>query len=211
MSTKEDATTMIQPRQSAALLMTGVLLPLLVLVMHPSGHDLVHDPDGRMRAVNTLVHGIAIACLPLLATGLAGLCAWLRWSATASLAFAFYLLSSACNLVAAMMSGFVAPRLLSGGATPDASLLHFTHDINQAFATCAVVAAGTAFVLWGLALHRRGKTWLAALGVVIGILQVAGILSGLLQLDVKGILLATALQAAWLLPLAWTLRHASKE
>ena len=26
-----------------------------------------------MRAVNALVHGIAIACLPLLATGLAGL------------------------------------------------------------------------------------------------------------------------------------------
>ena len=202
---------MIKPRQSAALLMAGILLPLLVLVMHPTGHELADDPNGRMRAINTLVHGIAIACLPLLATGLAGLCAWLRWSATPSLAFAIYLLSSACNLVAAMMSGFVAPRLLSGGATPAPSLLHFTHDINQAFATSAVVAAGIAFVLWSLALHRRGKTWLAALGVVIGIVQVAGVLSGLLQLDVKGILLATTLQAAWLLPLAWTLRLASRE
>ena len=202
---------MIQPRPSSALLIAGVLLPLLVLVMHPTGHELADDPHGRMQAVNVLVHGIAMACLPVLATGLAGLCAWLRWSATASLAFAIYLLSSACNLVAAMMSGFVAPRLLSVGATPDASLLHFTHDINQAFATSAVVAAGVAYVLWGVALHRRGKTWLATLGMVIGIAQVAGILSGLLQLDVKGILLATALQAAWLLPLAWTLRHASKE
>ena len=202
---------MIKPRQSAALLMAGILLPLLVLVMHPTGHELANDPNGRMRAINTLVHGIAIACLPLVATGLAGLSTWLRWSATASLAFAVYLLSSACNLVAAMMSGFVAPRLLSGGATPDPSLLHFTHDINQAFATCAVVATGIAFVLWSLALHRRGKTWLAALGVVIGIVQVAGILSGLLQLDVKGILLATTLQAAWLLPLAWTLRLVSRE
>ena len=202
---------MIQPRQSAALLMTGVLLPLLVLVMHPTGHELADDPSGRMRAVNALVHGIAIACLPLLATGLAGLCAWLRWPATASLAFAVYMVSGICTLVAAMMSGFVAPRLLSGGATPDASLLHFTHAINQAFATSAVVAAGTAFVLWGLALHRRGKPWLAAQGVAIGIAQVVGILSGLLQLDVKGILLATALQAAWLLPLAWTLRLTSKE
>ena len=202
---------MIQPRQSALLLMTGVLLPLLVLVMHPTGHELADDPSGRMRAVNALVHGIAIACLPLLATGLAGLCAWLRWPATATLAFAIYLIASTCNLLAAMMSGFVAPRLLSGGATPNASLLHFTHDINQAFATSAVVAAGIAFVLWSLALHRRGRTWLAALGVAIGIAQVAGILSDLLQLDVTGILLATALQAAWLLPLAWTLRQASKE
>ena len=202
---------MIQPRQSAALLMTGVLLPLLVLVMHPTGHELADDPSGRMQAVNALVHGIAIACLPLLATGLAGLCAWLRWPATVTLAFAIYLIASTCNLLAAMMSGFVAPRLLSGGATPNASLLHFTHDINQAFATSAVVATGIAFVLWSLALHRRGRTWLAALGVAIGIVQVAGILSGLLQLDVKGILLATALQAAWLLPLAWTLRLTSKE
>lgn len=125
---------MVQPRQSAALLMTGVPLPLLVLVMHPTGHELADDPDGRMRAVNALVHGIAIACLPLLATGLAGLCAWLRWSATASLAFAVNLLASACNLVAAMLSGLVAPRLLSGGATPDTSLLHFTHDIKPALA-----------------------------------------------------------------------------
>lgn len=202
---------MIQPRQSAALLMTGVLLPLLVLVMHPTGHELADDPDGRMRAVNHLVHGIAIACLPLLATGLAGLCAWLRWSATASLAFAVYLVSGICNLVAAMMSGFVAPRVLTVGATADGSLLHFTHEINQAFATSAVVATGSAFVLWSLALHRRGRTRLAALGVVIGIVQGAGILSGLLQLDVKGILLATALQAAWLLPLAWTLRQAARE
>ena len=202
---------MIQPRPSSALLIAGVLLPLLVLVMHPTGHELADDPHGRMQAVNVLVHGIAMACLPVLATGLAGLCAWLRWSATASLAFAVYLLSSACNLVAAMMSGFVATRLLSSGTPPDASLLHFTHAINQAFATSAVVATGIAFVLWSVALHRRGKTGLAALGAVIGIVQVAGILSGLLQLDVKGILLATALQAAWLLPLAWTLRQTAKE
>lgn len=202
---------MIQPRQAGILLMTGILLPLLVLVMHPTGHDLANDPNDRMQTVNHLVHGIAIVCLPLLATGLAGLCAWLRWSMTASLAFAVYLLSSACNLVAAMMSGFVAPRLLSGDAPPDASLLHYTHDINQAFATSAVVAAGIAFVLWGMALHLRGKTWLAVLGVAIGIVQAGGVLSGLLQLDVKGILLATALQATWLLPLAWTLRLAPND
>ncbi len=202
---------MIQPRHAGTLLMTGVLLPLVVLVMHPTGHELAHDPNGQIRAINTLVHGIAIACLPLLATGLAGLCGWLRWSATASLAFAVYLMSSTCNLVAAMMSGFVAPPLLSDGTTPDASLLHYTHDINQAFATSAVVAAAIAFALWSLALHRRGKTWLAALGVVTGIVQAGGILSGLLQLDVKGILLVTALQAAWLLPLAWTLRRVVRE
>lgn len=210
-STSRESMRMIQPRRSAALLMTGILLPLVVLIMHPTGHDLADDPNGRMRAVNALVHGIAIACLPLLATGLSGLCAWLRWSSSASLAFAVYLLSSACNLVAAMMSGFVATRLLSSGTPPDASLLHFTHAINQAFATSAVVATGIAFVLWSLALHRRGKTGLAALGVVIGIVQVAGILSGLLQLDVEGILLATAVQGAWLLPLAWTLRRTSRD
>ena len=199
---------MIQPRQSAALLMTGVLLPLLVLVMHPTGHELADDPSGRMQAVNALVHGIAIACLPLLATGLAGLCAWLRWPATVTLAFAIYLIVSTCNLLAAMMSGFVAPRLLSGGATPNASLLHFTHDINQAFAVLAVVATGVAFVAWSWALHRHvpRKTGLAALGALIGFSLVAGVLSGLLALDVEGILVATALQAAWLLPLAVALR-----
>lgn len=200
---------MIQPRNASTLLLGGVLLPLLVLVMHPTGHDLAHDPNGRTLAVNHLVHGIAIACMPLLAAGLAGLCAWLRWTATASLAFAVYLLSVACNLIAAMMSGFVAPRLLSGDAAPDTALLHYTHDINQAFATTAVVATGIAFALWSFALLGRGKVRLAAAGAAIGTVQAAGILSGLLQLNVTGILTATALQAAWLLPLAWMLRRES--
>ena len=108
------------------------------------------------------------------------------------------------------MSGFVAPRLLSGGE-PDAAsmrLLHYTHDINQAFALLAVVATGVAFVAWGWALRGREprKTRLAALGALVGGVLVAGILTGLLRLDVRGILVATALQAAWLLPLALALR-----
>ena len=203
---------MIRPKQAGALLATGVLLPLLVLAMHPTGHDLAHDPHGRMLAVNHLVHGIAIAAMPLLLAGLAGLCAWLRWSVAATLAFATYCIATACNLVAATMSGFVAPRLLAGGG-PDAAtlrLLHYTHDLNQAFATIAAVGTGLAFVAWGLALQRHPtrRTALAALGALVGIVLVAAILTGLLQLDVKGILVATALQGAWLLPIAWMLRGA---
>ena len=38
----------------------------------------------------------------------------------------------------------------------------------------AVVAAGIAFVLWSLALHRRGRTWLAALGVAIYAINAEG-------------------------------------
>lgn len=204
------ADAMIRPRQAGALLMAGVLLPLLVLAMHPTGHDLAHDPHGRMLAVNYLVHGIAIACMPLLLAGLAGLCAWLRWPASAILAFATYCVATACNLVAATMSGFVAPRLLSGGEPDDAAmrLLHYTHDINQAFAVLAAVATGVALVAWAWALYRHvpRKTGLAVIGALVGCVLAVGVLSGLLQLDVKGILVATALQAAWLLPLAWMLR-----
>ena len=79
---------MIRPKQSGSLLLAGVLLPLLVLAMHPTGHDLAHDTQGRMLAVNRLVHGIAIACLPLLLAGLGGFCALLRWSLGATLAVA---------------------------------------------------------------------------------------------------------------------------
>jgi len=201
---------MIRPKQSGSLLLAGVLLPLLVLAMHPTGHDLAHDTQGRMLAVNRLVHGIAIACLPLLLAGLAGFCAWLRWSLAATLAFATYCIATACNLVAATMSGFVAPRLLSGGQ-PDAvsmRLLHYTHDINQAFALLAVVATGVAFVAWGWALRSRGprKTWLAALAALVGVVLACTTTLGLLRLDARGILVATALQATWLLPLALVLR-----
>jgi len=201
---------MIQPRPAGALLMAGVLLPLLVLAMHPTGHDLAHDPHGRMLVVNYLVHGIAIACMPLLLAGLAGLCTWLRWSTSATLAFAAYAIATICNLVAAMMSGFVAPRLLSAGEPDDAAMrmLHYTHDINQLFAMLAAIASGVAFVAWAWALHRHvpRKAGLAAFGALVGCVLAIGVLSGLLRLDVRGILVAAILQAAWLLPLARMLR-----
>jgi hypothetical protein len=200
---------MIRPKQAGVLLATGVLLPLLVLAMHPTGHDLAHDPHGRMLAVNHLVHGIAVAAMPLLLAGLAGLCAWLRWSASATLGFATYCIATACNLVAATMSGFVAPRLLAGGDADGTALrlLQYSHDINQAFAFIAAVATGLAFVAWAWSLHRHAvrKSALAALGALLGGVLVAAIASGTLRLDVSGILVATALQAAWLLPVAWML------
>lgn len=202
---------MITPRQSGNLLLCGVLLPLVVLLMHPSGHDLAHDQSGRTLAVNYLVHGIAIACLPLLATGLTGLCAWLRWSAGTTLAGVVYAIATTCNLIAATMSGFVGPRLLSADPidAPTRTLLNYTHDINQAFAMLAVVATGAAFLAWGVALYRQqaGQRGLAAIGGVVGLGLLGGILSGQLQLDVQGILIATAMQAAWLLPLAHALRQ----
>lgn len=195
---------MIHPRHAGILLMTGVLLPLLVLVMHPTGRELAGDASGHVVVVNHLVHGIAIAGLPLLVVGLAGLCRMLRWSVPATLAFATYLLASASNFVAATMSGFVAPRLVDRGEHA-MQLLRYSHDINQAFAGIGQVAAGIALLLWALALWRARMSLLAGIATVAGTLLVGGVLSGWLALDVRGIIIATALQAAWYLPVAWRL------
>ena len=124
--------------------------------MRPVPYSPIPIKGARHDLASPRLHGIAIACLPLLATGLPGAGAWLRWSTSATLGCVMYAIATVCNLIAATMSGFVAPRLLSGG-TPDATsqlLLHYTHDTNQAFAMLAVLATGIAFLLLGWSLRR---------------------------------------------------------
>jgi hypothetical protein len=115
------------------------------------------------------------------------------------------------NLVAALMSGFVASDVIAqlrtgdpAAADPFQALLHYTGAVNQAFAKVAVLAAGVAILLWSLEIGRtRSLSRLSAVvGLVVGLFLVFGILLGRLHLDVSGIILATAVQAIWMVLIA---------
>lgn len=194
-------------RRAGQLLLVGILLPLLILGLHPTAHDLTADAGGRTIAVNHFVHGMAIASLPLTLLGLTGLSQCLGWTASAVGGLVFYCFSTLGNVVAALMSGFVASELIGQMQTDDTAaaatqrmLLHYTGYVNQAFAKLAVISAGIAILLWSLEIirTRRFSRLSAVVGLGVGVFLILGILLGQLHLDVRGIIVAIALQAVWM-------------
>ncbi len=203
-------------RRAGHALLLGVLLPLAILWMHPTAHDLTADSGSRLATVNHVVHGIAIAAQPLVLLGLVGLTQLLECSATATLALLVYAMGVMATVVAAVMSGFVASDVIVEFRAADAaatgllqSHLAYTHYLNQAFAKVAVVAQGVSLILWAIALRASGRLHplTPVVGGVVGAMLALGVVQGTLALDVRGILLATGLQAVWLVFVALQLRR----
>lgn len=200
--------------------LVGALLTLAVMLLHPTGAEAVADAGtGGSRHVLALaraVHGVAIGAIPLLLAGMTAL-SW-RLRAQRDLAvggLVCFALASLAVLVAAVMSGLVAPALLdrlpaAGDPLRDVAFqqLHYTGVLNQAFAKVYVALAGAAFVFWSIAM--RGDSAFPGVvrwyGVVAGVLPFAGVAAGHLRLDVRGFGLVMLLHATWMMAAAWCAR-----
>ena len=184
-------------RRAAGALLLGVLAPLLIMGMHPTGGDITRG-GARLVMINHVVHGVALAAQPIVFLGLLGLWRSLR-SDAATAALVFYAFGIVAILSAATLSGFVAPDLVS-----DRALLGYTYELNQGFAKVSVAAIGASLILWGVALWaRRGFARLpAAAGAIIGTVLVLGVLTGWLNLSASGIVLVTLLQGVWIVLVA---------
>jgi hypothetical protein len=183
----------------------GALLGVLVMALHPTSLDIMHDP--RVQTVlNTVVHSLALAGLPIslyggfvLARRLAG------ESPVSELALAFYAAAVIATMAAAVASGFLAPGLVVGlGAadaatkTMDMALLGLVSNINQSFAKLFVVGASVAIIVWSTIMVRRRIFGAAGgVGLVVGLLPLAGVLLGHWRLDVHGFGAVVVLQTIW--------------
>jgi len=184
-------------RRAAIALLIGVLAPLLIMGMHPTGGDITRG-GARLVTINHWVHGVSLAAQPVVFLGLLGLWRSVR-SDLATAALLFYGFGIVAILSAAVLSGFVAPDVVA-----DRLLLGYTGMLNQAFAKVSVAAIGASLILWGAALWpiggRSGFARLpAAAGVMIGAVLALGILTGWLRLTVRGIVIVTLLQGIWIL------------
>ena len=189
--------SMPQERRAAVALLIGVVAPLLIMGMHPTGGDL-STGGARLVTINHLVHGVSLAAQPLVFLGLLGLWRALR-SDFATAALVFYGFGIVAILSAAVLSGFVAPAIVS-----ERALLLYTGELNQAFAKVSVAATGASIVLWGAALWQSGgfARVPGATGLIVGAALALGIVSGWLHLNVRGIVLVTILQGVWILLVA---------
>jgi len=188
---------------SAWIVATGMMI--VTMALHPTGHDLVEP--GRFEAMaarNMVVHGLAIASLPLAFLGALALARRavepLRLGLAALVVYGFALVAA---MLAASANGFVAPPLIReliehpDSAVPEA-LLDYSHHFNHAFTHLYVVGSSAAILLWSIALLRTGLgRALGVYGLVVGVALPIGLIAGHLRMDVHGFGLVVLAQAVW--------------
>lgn len=193
-------------RTGALALILGTVAMLGVMALHPSG--VPHTADaGRIVLLGIVVHGVAIAFAPVLTFGMFALTRSIGFATpAASLAFFFYLFGAIAVMLAATMSGLVAPRLiqaLTAATGADKDLLHgllrLEWYLNQSFATLHVGFFSAALVLYAFAWPEKGALAAAIqiAGFLVGIGVFGWLVSGTLTLNVHGMGAVVIAQGAW--------------
>jgi hypothetical protein len=190
----------------AAAFIIGTLAMVGVMALHPSGVS--HAPEaGTVLQLGFIVHAVAIAVAPILTFGAFILSRSIGLANAASvLAFFFYAFGAIMVMLAAVMSGFVATRLIDmqlAATGADQQMLHallrLEWILNQSFATLHVAFFSAAIALYALAWSGKGALAAAVqvTGFLIGIGIFAWLLSGTLVLNVHGMGAVVLAQGAW--------------
>ncbi len=192
-------------RAGAVALIGGTLAMLGVMALHPAG--VPHNADAKnVILLGIVVHGVAIAAAPVLTFGMFALSRSIGFAKPApALAFFFYLFGALAVMLAATMSGLVAPRLIEATMAPSADkdllhgLLRLEWYLNQSFATVHVALFSGAITLYALAWPDRGPLAIIVqiVGFLVGIGVFVWLASGTLTLNVHGMGLVVLLQGAW--------------
>jgi hypothetical protein len=186
-------------RAGALALIAGTLVMVVVMALHPSG---IHaGAEGQaMLTLGVIVHALAIGTAPVLTFGFFAVTRRIGFdSPLAALGFFAYLFGALAAMLAATMSGLLAPRLLQAGTSHD--ILRLGWHLNQSFATLHVGLFSGAILLYALAWPGKGILSAAVqiVGFVAGLAILAWLFSGTLTLDVHGMGAVVLVQGAWII------------
>jgi hypothetical protein len=163
-------------RWSGVLLITSAILGVFVMAHHPTARSVLSagNPEAAAR-LNRLLHGVALAAMPLQFLGLLGLSRRLGESLCTRAALVTQAFGLVAGMGAAVASGFVATQVLletiqAGPSAPSSPLLGYTGMWNQGFAAVYVIATAISIMLWSVALLRGNQLSKACgwLGVLVG-------------------------------------------
>jgi hypothetical protein len=188
---------MSNERMGAGALIAGTLAMIGLMALHPSG---IHRGPGAdaMLHLGLIVHGVAIATAPVMTFGFFVLTRRIGFdNGFAVLGFFSYVFGAFAVMVAATMSGLVAPQLIQADASHD--LLRFGWYLNQAFATLHVALFSAAILLYALGWPGKGvlTAVVQVVGFVVGVGILAWLFSGTLKLDVHGMGAVVLAQGIW--------------
>jgi hypothetical protein len=204
-------------RWSGILLIVTALTGVVVMAHHPTGRGVLEagNPAAMVR-LNRIVHGVAIAAMPVQLLGLMGLHRRLGGSLLSQAALVAQGFGLVAGMGAAVASGLVGSAILEAGlaqgpSAPHDPLLHYSGLWNQGFAQIYVAATGLSFLLWSLELIRRPGLPKGAgvLGLLAGAATFLWVISGQRHLGVHEFGLIVLAGAVWLVWIGiWLLRSA---
>ncbi len=197
---------MTDDRMSGLALITGSVGVIITLTLHPSGHITPDQIDSVARRL-VAIHGLALACMPLLFLGAVGLSR--RLATPNRLAFAalvLYGFAALAMMNAGVFDGLVSPDLLRQiiATSPPArdewrTIMQFNGFVDGAFAKVFLVAASVAMMLWSVLIVRTRALAPAAgyFGGILGLLALAVLFSGQLQRSPHVFSLLIVCQVLW--------------
>lgn len=204
-------------------LIIGTLGGVITMIFHPTGHDLLNQPDEiarRNELIATAVHILAIISLPITFFGLLGFCRRLGLeNPLTSLGLIVYGFGSVAIMSAATLSGLVGPVLTrkileSDEATKKIlyAILKSNYELNQGFDKIFVVAVGVAIIAWSILLLKKSKFMqiTAIVGFLVGAFALIGTFSGYLKMDIHGFGAFIFAQSVWLILAAVFMIRAEK-
>jgi len=195
-------------RFAGQCLIVSSIAGLLVMALHPTGTQMFAHFELVSR-LNIAVHSLALLATPFAFIGAMAISRRLAASPNLAVsAIVMYAFASVAVVLAALMSGLIAPRLavriLDPSLPPDRAtmlrmLLRFGGDINQASARVFVVGSAIAILLWSWAMLRTHSFArpLAIYGCIFAVLSAVATASGSLPMDVHGFGAAMLGQAVW--------------
>lgn len=191
-------------------LIVACLGAIVTVIFHPTGQDLLGQPDEiarRNEMITVATHSVALFSLPLFFFGFLGFSRRLGLdhpSVQAAIVFyGFALIAATCAVV---INGIVAPIITRQIITADENtrqvlrlILMNNTLLNQAFDKVFIAAASLAIILWSVCLIRAGSfaKIIAILGCMLGLVSLLGIFSGRMRMNVHGFGLLMFGQIAW--------------
>lgn len=212
---------MSNDRWSGLALIVGSVGMITTMALHPSGRTPAAEIEPMIRKI-IAVHGLALACLPILFLGAWGLSRRIAGSDHLALSgvvvYAFGLLAI---MNAGVANGLVFPVLLQRIADSTGSpqaveawrmIARYNFYVNQAYAQVFVAASSVAIFLWSASIWRSRELGrgLGIYGCLLGPVTLGALFSGHLNLDAHGFGIVVLGQAIWFMvagKLLWGLKN----
>jgi hypothetical protein len=212
---------MSNDRLSGLALIAGSIGMIITMALHPSGHVPAADMAPMIRKI-IAVHGLALACLPILFLGTLGLSRRIACdNHLALIAVVIYAFGLFAIMNAGVANGLVFPavlrRIADSAGSPQAieawqMIARYNFYVNQAYAQVFVAASSVAVFLWSASIWRSRELsrGLGMYGCLLGPVTLGALFSGHLNLDAHGFGIVVLGQAIWFMvagKLLWRLQE----
>lgn len=199
-------------------LITGSILIILTMVLHPSGGSIEHII--HISKTITITHALAIFCLPIILFGFYGLTMRLMDTMRLSI-LAFLMIAFGCiaAMFAALVNGLTVPYFLSQYTDRLEEnreilkpILNYSFAMNTALDYIFIVAFCLAIALYSIVILRANRfpKWIGYFGLLFIIFLSVGAITGFVFTSLTGFRIVVFSLAGWILSAGFLTMRSTK-